>query len=89
MTTPNDQVRTLLDALTAQRAELAAKSQPLRDKRAAIQEQVAPMEASIREITEQIAAIEGADIVTLDKQIGQLHRALGARSLSASPMGAE
>lgn len=89
MTTPNDQVRELLAALTTQRAELAAKSQPLRDKRTQIQEQIAPLDASVRELTDQIAAIEGADLVILDKQIGQLHRALGARSLSAAPMGAE
>lgn len=80
----DDRIATLQATLVAERAALAAKSQPLRDKRTSIQAQVAPLEAQVNELTEQIAAIEGSDLVALDKQIGALARAQGAKSLSAS-----
>lgn len=83
----DDRVRTLLAEITADRDALLAQSQPLKDKRRALQEQIAPLEAQVREYTQEIVNIETDELVKLDKQIGNLHKALGAKSMSAQSMG--
>lgn len=76
-------VEDLLAALKVERDALAAKSQPLRDKRTSLQSQVAALEGPIIDLSEQIRTVEGDELFKLDRQIGQLTKALGARSLSA------
>lgn len=81
----NDKLKTVLASLKSEREQLAAKSEPLKAKRTALQEKMQPMEVEARELTKQIRAIEGGQLVTLDKQIGVIARALGAKSINASP----
>lgn len=80
----SDVIKETITKLVAQRTVIDAASAPLRAQRTALQEQSAPIDAQIRELTLKIREIEGAELVTLDRQIGTLHRSLGAQSMSAS-----
>lgn len=84
----SERIRSLLDELVKDRETLASKSQPLKDKRVTLQDQIGPLEAEVRDLTEQIRDIEGEELVKLDKSIGSLHKALGAKSMSADSMNA-
>lgn len=78
----DDRVRKLLDEVTSERNALADQSEPLKVKRRALQEQIAPLEAEVRALTQEIVNIEKDDLYKLDKTIGQLHKALGAKSMA-------
>lgn len=79
----SQRIKALLSELKSERDAIAQKSTPLRKKRDELRASIQPTEAQIYELSQQIKSIEGDSLVILDKQIGQLHRSLGAKSLSA------
>lgn len=82
----DDRIRALLAEFVAERDAILAESEPLKEKRRAVQAQMHPLEAQVRELTQQIVNIETDELVKLDKNIGNLSKSLGARSLSAQSM---
>jgi len=77
------QVKSLFEDLKAQRAEVDAKMAPLIAQRQKLQAKMQPLEEQMRAVNDQIKALQGDDLVALDKQISTLARAMGARALQA------
>jgi uncharacterized coiled-coil DUF342 family protein len=79
-----------LDEILAQKkqelAALTAKTAPLRAKRDKLRDKLAPMEAELRELNQQIKQVEGNTLFDLHNDIGALQRGLGAKSLRAEGM---
>lgn len=73
--------RALLEKFNAEKAQILAKSAPLRAERDKVVAEIQPRELRHRELTAQIRTIELPRLVELDNRIAALHRAMGARSL--------
>jgi uncharacterized protein YlxW (UPF0749 family) len=79
-----EQVKSLLETLKGQRAEVDAKMAPLVKRREQLQKKLQPLEDEMRDINTQVKALQGDELVALDKQISTLTRAIGsARVLQA------
>lgn len=68
------------EAFEAEKAAVLEKSAPLRAEREALQAEIAPAEARIREITKEIREVENNRVFELDNQISALARGMGGKS---------
>lgn len=77
-----NEIQELFDRLQAEKAEIVAAAAPIREKRDAVAAKAHALEAEMRELAQQLFAIERPRLAELDNQISGLAIALGAKRLS-------
>jgi len=78
--------KALFAQLGEQIAAVDAKTKPLRAKRDALAAKIAPAEAEMRDLAQQVKAIEAdGDLFNLKNEYAALARALGGKRMSEAP----
>lgn len=77
-------LKAAFDELSAEKAALAAKSEPLRALRDAILAKIQPLVDEERAVAAQIKAIERPRMAEIDSELSAIARATGGRSLHSA-----
>lgn len=76
-------------SLEAERDEILAASAPLREKRDALVAKIQPLEAQLRDVDDQITAIEQPKLREVGNELAGIARQLGAITLKNGPEDVE
>lgn len=82
MSTTKDLIQARFDELRAEKAEIEAKSKPIRDERDQYLLQIETLNARVKELTLLIRQTEEPRIIELSREISTVAGALGGYSLS-------
>lgn len=81
MSATKEKLKGVLAELEIEKAGILSKSKPFHDKRAELVAKIQPLEAEMRAVDVEIKKLERPRLPEVCREIAQVHRALGAKSI--------